>query len=74
MKNPEEVPDWLAKGITYQLPKNKQDEQSKEPWTNYMLFSIVQIINVYHNRTRIFIPRTKKIATMRTERVKIIQM
>ena len=48
MKNPEEIPEWLAKGITYLLPKVRQTNNAKKykpitclSTTYHLLISIV---------------------------------
>ena len=54
-KIPEEIPKWLAKGITYLMSKTSEANNLK----NYMHVYNIQTINLYYNKTHIFISRTK---------------
>ena len=69
MKNPEEIPKWLAKGITYLLLKVSETNYPKNYRPITWFVYNIQIINLYHNRTHIFIHRIKRIATIQTERM-----
>ena len=57
MKNPEKIPERLAKGITYLLPKTSGTNNPKR-----------QIIYLYHIRMHTSIPETKIIATAQTDK------
>ena len=68
MKNPGKIPEWLAKDITYLLPKTSEANNPKN-YRPITCLSTTQTINLYHNRIHTFIPTTKRIATMRTEKM-----
>lgn len=56
MKNPEKIPERLAKGITYLLAKTSRTNNPNR-----------QIIYLYHIRMHTLIPKTKIIATVQTD-------
>ena len=58
MKNPEKIPERLAKGTTYLLPKTSGTNNPKR-----------QTIYLYHIRMHTLIPKTKIIATVQTDRI-----
>ena len=58
MKNPEKIPERLAKDITYLLAKTSGTNNPKR-----------QIIYLYHIRMHTLIPKTKIIATVQTDRI-----
>ena len=49
-----------SKSHNISTAQSKSGKQSKKLYTNYMLSYKIQTMNLFHNRTHIFIPRTKK--------------
>ena len=72
MKNPEDIPEWLAKDTTYLLPKTSgtKNPNNYRPTTSlsttYKLLTSIIITHIFIPRTKKMLPCEKKGCRMRS--------